>query len=216
MKSLELVALHRQKLDGPPGIAGGQQPLARPGGRAHIGGDGGLRRYAGNCVDAAEGLRESRAGAEDVPGFVLVIDSDAALRRGRRTAATARTVPRRPNRRGGGLPTAVNASPPVVSAPPPEPERRRISRLPTPAEPPDEPPRRNPPPLVATGRAGRASLRACRLCRRPSMAVLPASAIATAPDTAGTSRRSARRRRDWRPVQRGAHASGWNRARLPG
>ncbi len=118
-RSLELWPLHRQKLDGPAAMiaASGRwldlvavRTLAAT--AAYV--------DAGNCVDAAEGLRE-QAGTQDVPGFVLVIDSEPA-------GPPPDDEPPPPNGPapgkpppGGGLPTAVNASPPVVSAPPPEP-----------------------------------------------------------------------------------------------
>ncbi|MFO7633767.1 MAG: hypothetical protein R6W76_14580, partial [Caldilinea sp.] len=79
---------------------------------------------AGNCIDAADGLRE-QAGRDDVPGVIMVIDPDIAP-----PATPPPALPVAPERNepppkpssaaptsGGGLPTALNASPPVVSAP---------------------------------------------------------------------------------------------------
>lgn len=188
MKSLELWPLHRQKLDGPAALLAGSsrwldlvavRTLAAT--AAYV--------DAGNCVDAAEGLRE-QAGAEDVPGFVLVIDSDAA------PPAAGDEPPPPPDGPapakppgGGGLPTAVNASPPVVSAPPPEPETAAdLPPADAPAEPPDEPASTQPAAAVATAAlAGQAYARADYAAPAQHGGVASASAIATAPDTAGTS-----------------------------
>ncbi len=118
-QALDLWPLHRQKLDGPAALLAGSgrwldlvavRTLAAT--AAYV--------DAGSCVDAAEGLRE-QAGAEDVPGFVLVIDGDTAAPAGGDEPPPPGPAPDRPHP-GSGLPTAVNASPPVVSAPPPEPE----------------------------------------------------------------------------------------------
>jgi len=118
LQSLDIWPLHRQKIEGPAALLAGSsrwldlvavRTLAAT--AAYV--------DAGSCVDAADGLRE-QAGAEDVPGFVLVIDRDAVPP----VADDELPPPGGPAPEkspfGGGLPTAINASPPVVYAPPPE------------------------------------------------------------------------------------------------
>lgn len=181
MKSLELWPLHRQKLDGPATLLAGSsrwldlvavRTLAAT--AAYV--------DAGNCVDAAEGLRE-QAGAEDVPGFVLVIDSDGAppAAGDEPPPPPSAPTPGKPPG-GGGLPTAVNASPPVVSAPPPEAED-----LP-PAKAPDEPASTQPTATIATAAlAGQAYARADYAAPAQPDGAASSAAATAAPDAPGAS-----------------------------
>jgi hypothetical protein len=103
---------------------------------------------AGNCIDAAEGLRE-QAGRDDAPGMIMVIDpetqssdeppatstSDQSAARPSSPAppqAPPQEAPDEPAQArsswSGGLPTALNASPPLVSAAAPETARAAAPR----------------------------------------------------------------------------------------
>lgn len=172
-QALDLWPLHRQKLDGPAALLAGSgrwldlvavRTLAAT--AAYV--------DAGSCVDAAEGLRE-QAGAEDVPGFVLVIDGDTA------PPAAGDEPPPGPApdkpQPGGGLPTAVHATPPVVSAPPPEPAAEA-----PPASPPEEEP--NVPPAAGAALPEQGGQVAPHM---PYAApAQPAGMTATAPDANAT------------------------------
>lgn len=113
-RQLELWPLHRQKTSGATAMIAGSgdwlslvpvRTLAAT--TAYV--------DAGNCIDAADGLRE-QAGRDDLPGIVLVIDPGAsppAAPPGGGSEPPPKATPKPPST----LPTAVNASPPITSAP---------------------------------------------------------------------------------------------------
>jgi len=130
-QSLEVWPLHRQKIEGVAALLAGSsrwldlvavRTLAAT--AAYV--------DAGSCVDAADGLR-AQAGAEDVPGFILVIDNGTVLPAENDDSLFPQAPEPEKRLPGSGLPTAVNASPPVISAPPPEPESARDT-LPAPSD----------------------------------------------------------------------------------